>query len=327
MWSACTLHAAVKLNIFDAIGDRKALLEDVARKTKTSKHGMGMLLNAVAALGLIKKTNGLYQNTKVSREFLCEHSKKYLGYSILHHHHLMKSWIKLDRAVITGKRVRSRMSRLRQGSGGQARSSQPRLKAFYQAMNTTGSRVAPLVVKRLNIKNAKSLIDIGGGPATYACHFCLQNPQLKAVVFDLHTARPHAFQTIKRFAMQRRVRFVEGNILKNRIPGQYDVAFLSHILHAESPGHCALVIKKAVSALSPGGKIFIQEFVMNNKKDGPLFPSLFALNMLLGSDGGTAYSEKELCDMLKKVGCQNVRHLNFVMPNGASVVCGEVPKC
>jgi hypothetical protein len=87
------------------------------------------------------------------------------------------------------------------------------------------------------------------------------------------------------------------------------------------------VIKKAVSALSPGGKIFIQEFVMNNKKDGPLFPSLFALNMLLGSDGGTAYSEKELCDMLKKVGCQNVRHLNFVMPNGASVVCGEVPKC
>lgn len=312
MWEAATLHAAVKLNIFDAIGDRATSLAVVAHRARTSKHGMGMLLNAVAALGLIKKKNGLYQNTKLSHEFLCQDSKKYLGYSILHHHHLMKSWIKLDQAVKTGRAVRSRMTS----------NNKPRLKAFYGAMNTTGSRVAPLVVRKLNLKGAQSLIDIGGGPATYACHFCLHHPTLKATVFDLKTARPHALQTIKQFKLGRRVRFVEGNYLKNRIKDRYDIAFLSHILHAESPEHCAVIIKKAVEALNPGGKIFVQEFVMNNKKDGPLFPALFALNMLLGSDGGTAYSEKELCDMLTKAGAKKVRHLSFVMPNGASVVQG-----
>ncbi len=191
-------------------------------------------------------------------------------------------------------------------------------------MNTTGSRVAPEVVKKLNLKGAESLIDIGGGPATYACHFCLHNPKLRATVFDLKTARPHALQTIKQLGLGGRVRFVEGNYLKNKIKDRYDVAFLSHILHAESPEHCAVIIKKAVSALNPGGKIFIQEFVMNNKKDGPLFPALFALNMLLGSDGGTAYTEKELCDMLIQAGAKKVRHLKFVMQNGASIVCGIV---
>lgn len=310
MWSACTLHTAVKLAVFDAIGNRAASIEVIARKTRTSKHGMGMLLNAAAALGLIKKNKGLYQNTKLSRECLCQSSKKYLGFSILHHHHLMKSWIKLDQAVKTGRAVRSRMTS----------NNKPRSKAFYGAMNTTGSRVAPLVVRKLNLKGAQSLIDIGGGPATYACHFCLQNPNLKAVVFDLNTAKPHALRTIKQFKLGRRVRFVEGNYLKNRIKDRYDIAFLSHIIHAESPEHCAVIIKKAVEALNPGGKIFIQEFVMNNKKDGPLFPALFALNMLLGSDGGTAYSEKELCDMLTKAGAKKVRHLSFVMPNGASVI-------
>lgn len=191
-------------------------------------------------------------------------------------------------------------------------------------MNTTGSRVAPLVVKKLHLKNAKTLIDIGGGPATYACHFCLQNPNLKAVVFDLNTAKPHALQTIKRLNLGRRVRFVEGNYLKNKIAGKYDAAFLSHVLHAESPCHCEQIVKKAVKALNPGGKIFIQEFVMNNAKEGPLFPALFALNMLLGSDGGTAYSQKELCEFLTNAGCRRVEHLKFVMPNGASIVRGEV---
>jgi len=170
----------------------------------------------------------------------------------------------------------------------------------------------------------RTLLDLGGGPATYACHFCLHNPQLKAFVFDLGFAKAHAQKNINQFKMQKRVSFIEGNYLTDPLPGQYDAIFLSHILHAESPERCQLMIQKAVRALNPGGKILIQEFVMNDNKDGPLFPALFALNMLIGTDGGTAYSQKEIAVLLKAAGVNKIRHLPFIMPNGASVICATV---
>jgi len=60
MWLPATLHTAVKLGIFDAIGDRSATLVAVMQKTKTSQHGTEPLLNALAAAGLLIKKNNQY---------------------------------------------------------------------------------------------------------------------------------------------------------------------------------------------------------------------------------------------------------------------------
>jgi len=48
------------------------------------------------------------------------------------------------------------------------------------------------------------------------------------------------------------------------------VAWLSQILHGEGPDGCRSIIRKAVSALDPGGWILVHEFILDNTKDGPL---------------------------------------------------------
>jgi hypothetical protein len=75
-------------------------------------------------------------------------------------------------------------------------------------------------------------------PGTFAIHFCRQNPQLTATVFDLPTTRPFAEKTIKRFDLEDRIDFQGGNYLKDEIEGHYDAAWHSHILHAEGPDGC-----------------------------------------------------------------------------------------
>jgi cyclopropane fatty-acyl-phospholipid synthase-like methyltransferase len=184
--------------------------------------------------------------------------------------------------------------------------------------------LAPRMANAIDLSSCSHLLDLGGGPGTYAIHFCLKNPGLKAAVFDLPTTRPFAKKTIARFDLSRRITFTPGDYHADDIPGRYDVAWLSHILHAEGPEACQNIIRKAVSALDPGGMIIIHEFILNDTQDGPLFPALFSLNMLLGTESGRAYSEAELSGMLARAGIRNIRRIPVQTPNDSGIILGTV---
>ena len=48
-WATCTLHAAVKLDIFTAIGDAQLSSKHIAQKRNLNKEGITRLLNALTA--------------------------------------------------------------------------------------------------------------------------------------------------------------------------------------------------------------------------------------------------------------------------------------
>jgi len=181
---------------------------------------------------------------------------------------------------------------------------------------------APGLVSAINLKGRRRLIDLGGGPGTYAIHFCKQNPELNAVVFDLPTTRPFAEKTIAQHGLSHRIQFSEGNFLETKISGRYDVAWLSHILHAEGPEDCNALISKVVGNLEPGGLILIHEFFLNENMDGPLYPALFALNMLQGTDQGRSYSEIQVRDMLQNAGITHIERLSYEGPTESGILQG-----
>ncbi len=150
---------------------------------------------------------------------------------------------------------------------------------------------------------------------------------LKATVFDLPTTRKFAEKTIASFNLSGRIRFKEGSYLdKNTaIEQEYDAAWLSHILHSEGPKEAESIVAKAVKALKPGGKILIHEFMLHNTMDGPLFPALFALNMLICTAEGQAYSEAQLREMLEKCGISNIHRIDMNSPNGTGIIVGMKP--
>jgi hypothetical protein len=70
--------------------------------------------------------------------------------------------------------------------------------------------------------------------------------------------------------------------------------------------------------------IIIHEFILNNTMDGPLFPALFSLNMLLGTPGGQAYSEEQLISMLTDAGAKDFQRIYFDSPNDSGILTGIV---
>ena len=313
-WATCTLHAAVKLDLFTAIGEKQLSVEDIAQKLNVSKEGAGRLFNALTAMNLMEKKDNKFSNTHAGKTFLSKDSPKYIGYIITHHHHLVDSWSKLDQAVSTGEPVRTRASH----TGLEWRES------FLMGMFNIGMSIAPLLADKIDLSERRHMLDLGGGPGTYAIHFCMKNPGLKATVCDFPTTRPFAEKTIEKFGLTDRIDFMDGNYVEEGIEGVYDVAWLSHILHGEGQKDCQRIIEKTVSALEPGGMIIVHDFILNNTMDGPLVPALFSLNMLLGTPAGQSYSEKQITDMLAKAGVKEIQRISFKGPNDSGIISGVV---
>ncbi len=313
-WKACTLHAGIKLDVFTAIGSDLVASGDIALKLEVDERGMTMLFNALSAMGLLTKTENNYCNTSASKAFLSKDSSQYIGYMIMHHHNLVDSWSKLNKAVKTGKPVRESVTH-EEGEGRES---------FLMGMFNLAMNLAPRLVIKINLSKRKHLLDLGGGPGTYAIHFCMNNPQLKATVYDLPTTRPFAQSTIEKFGLEDRIDFMDGDYLEDGIKGLYDVAWLSHILHGEGPEDCRKIINKAVSAVEPGGIIIVHDFILDDTMDGPLFPALFSLNMLLGTEKGQSYSEKQIKKMLADAGVKDMQRIPIQTPNDSGIITGII---
>ena len=313
-WRTCTLHAAVKLDVFTLIGEERLTGAEIAKKLDAAPNAVERLLNGLVAMELLSKADDTYSNTPSSLKLLSKDSPKYLGHIIMHHHHLVESWSQLDQSVKSGQPIRERSSF----------SQEEWRESFLMGMFNMAMSMAPLLVPRVDLSSRRHLLDLGGGPGTYAIHFCRQNPQLKATVFDLPTTQPFAEKTIERFDLSDRIDFVGGNYVEDEIKGVYDAAWLSHILHGEGPDECQRIIQKTVAALEPGAIIIIHEFILDNSMDGPLFPALFSLNMLLGTDSGQAYSEQQLMDMLAAAGVKDIQRLPIQTPNDSSLITAIV---
>jgi SAM-dependent methyltransferase len=313
-WKTGVLHAAVKLDVFTVIGDAHLTGEEISQRLSGAQRGVERLLNALTAMDLLVKFDGKYANSPSGKTFLAKDSAKYIGHIIMHHHHLMESWSHLDQSVQSGKPLRDRTSF----------SNEEWRESFLLGMFNMAMGLAPKLVPLIELSSSGHLLDLGGGPGTYAIHFCLNNPGLKATVYDLPTTRPFAEKTIKQFKLTDRVQFAEGNYLNDPIEGRYDAAWLSHILHGEGPDDCRMIIQKAVGVLEPGGMIIIHDFILNNSMDGPLFPALFSLNMLLGTDSGQSYSEDQIIDMLAAAGVKDIRRIAVQSPNDSGIIMGKI---
>ena len=312
-WSTCTLHAGVKLDVFTPLAEGPLAPGELGAKINCDSRGLAMLLNALAALGLLEKQGHLFAATPFAANFLSRNSHDYLGHIIMHHHHLVSGWSKLDQAVRSGAPVRERASRE------DAESSR---ESFLMGMFNLATLLAPKIVPQIDLSGRRRLLDLGGGPGTYAIHFCRENPDLSAVICDLPTTRSFAEQTVARFELSERIGFIAVDFENEELPKGFDVAWLSHVLHGVGPASCAALLKKAVAALEPGGMILIQEFILDDTRDAPLFPALFSLNMLLGTPEGQSYSEGELCEMLSAAGAKDVRRLPLQLINGAGIIVG-----
>jgi SAM-dependent methyltransferase len=194
---------------------------------------------------------------------------------------------------------------------------------FLLGMFNVAQQQAGIIAQALDLSARSHLLDIGGGPGTYALHFCRINPRLRATVFDLPTSGPIARQVIENHNLSGRIDFVGGDYLSDPLP-RGDVAWLSQVLHSEGPARAEFLLRRAADCLPPGGLLCVQDFMLDNDRGGPVHPALFALTMLLETEEGQTYTVEDISAMMKKAGARTVGLLPIDLPQGCRVLVGEM---
>ena len=312
-WEACTLHTGVSLEVFSHLGDERLTAGDLAAKIGVSERGLSMLLNALSAMGLLVKEGKYYTNTAEGKVLLIKKSPRYCGSLISHHAVLINYWSQLTHAVTTGQPVKTVPYK-----DGEER------ETFLMGMFNLAMSSAPQIAELIDLTGRRSLLDLGGGPGTFAIHFCLANPELHAVIFDFPESGSCALRMVRQFDLEERIDFMGGNYLEDEIGGSYDVAWLSHILHADGEKDCQEIIRKTKSVMKPGGLVLVHDFFLDDTGVSPLFPALFSLNMLINTPQGQSYSDAQIKDMLCMAGLKEVKRIPFRGTNDAGIICGTV---
>ena len=298
---------ALELDVFTAVGEG-ATAEAVAAKTATDPRAAAMLLDALTAIGLLAKCGGTYGNTAVSRRYFCASSSDNARPALLHTAHLWARWSTLTDCVRSG----TAMPRPETGS-------EDWTEAFIAAMHRNAAERAPHVVRAVDAAGVRRMLDVGGGSGAYSIAFAKANPVLHAEILDLPAVTAIAQRHIRAAGVEERVQPRAGDLRTDALGCGFDLVFVSAICHMLSPEENADLLRRCHGALAPGGRVVIQDFILNPEKTGPKFAALFALNMLVGTAAGSSYSEPEYTDWLAAVGFREIRHVRLPGPSGLMI--------
>lgn len=307
------LLTAVRLDIFNVIGDRKVGLNEITGITKTDARAMGLLLDALVSLDLLQKEDGYYFNTRAGREVMVRGRDNYIGDIINLQADMWDAWNGLEGAIKTGRPIDEHDI---------FREYTEETEQFILAMHNTATGNAKIISQEIDLKGCKTMIDIGGGSGTYSIHFCRVNRGLKATVLDLPGTLQVTRRIISEAGMDKRVSAMEGDY-NEVISGRYDAAFISNIIHCLGEAENRNLLKNTYGALTDKGVIIIQDFFLNGDKTSPPFAALFSLNMLLYTPRGRTYSFGEVTNWLREAGFRKIKKARIRMPRGISVMVGE----
>jgi len=104
-----------------------------------------------------------------------------------------------------------------------------------------------------------------------------------------------------------RVTLAGGDFATDPLPPGHDLAFVSAIIHQNSPAENLALYKRIHEALVPGGRVVIRDHVMQPDRTGPRAGALFAINMLVGTASGGTYTFDEIAGGLARAGFERVR--------------------
>ncbi|UQZ90356.1 SAM-dependent methyltransferase [Deltaproteobacteria bacterium Smac51] len=319
-WVACAVQAAVRLQLFTALDVEGGLpVGELARRIGGNERAVGMLATALTAVGLLNRDGDLVSLTGQSRRYLSTKSDEYFGFIIRHQANILRSWIHLDEAVKTGSSVAERSSK----AEGDSEENEAFLMGMFNVARLQADTVAQALKKAGVMEGRQSVLDLGGGPGTYAIYFCRNFPEIRATVFDQPATEKFASATFERYGLSDRINFVSGNFLESDLPKGYDLVWASQVLHGETPADAARLIKRGAECLNPGGCLCVQEFIIDDDLRGPAHSALFSLNMLVQTPGGQSYTESELTNMLTAAGLGNIRRVPAELPPGCGIIAGE----
>jgi len=293
------LLAAVELKLFDRLAEGAATAGQLAEDLGVTPRGIEILADALVTKDYLTKDRDLYANTEGAQRFLVRGSPESQAFILGHRNQMYRSWGKLEEVVRKGRQVQEKnKSTLVDREAN---------RNFILGMAEVSRERQGAILDRLPLEGAELFVDLGGGPAHYACEAVKRHAGLRALLVDLPLTVEVATEYIAGQGEQDRVRTLVCDFFGEDevpLPNRADVMLISQVLHAEGVDENRALLRKVAPLVKPGGCVAIVENLVDETRTAPMWGAMFAVNMLTGTQRGRTYTAAEISGWLEEAGLQ-----------------------
>jgi C-methyltransferase len=296
--ATAVLKTAIDLGVFAALAEAPLTADAVAAKIACPVRSTGILLDALAIVGLATRHGAKYELTPLVRAYLVPGGPTYLGdaSNIFAGPLLWDAFGKLAEAVRADGSVMEKHAETPSNVFWEtfARSSAA---LAFPAATALAEQLAPIAAAKKILR----VLDVAAGSGIYG-HTQLRMPGVDVTFLDWPNVLKETRAWGDRLGVdQTRAHYLPGSVFDADLGGPYDVVIASHLYHHFDPRACQTLTRRLAGVLAPGGRLAVHDFVTGSALENP-GATMFSLVMLVWTRHGKAYSHEDYTAWMTEAG-------------------------
>lgn len=293
------LFAGLHVDLFTVLADGPLSPQAIAEATKVPANRIVMLTTALASIGILTWTqDGKLQNAGAANAFLSRKSKydfgDYLRYQI---DQQMYPFLLQLNAVMQGNLDDEAIASYRHWMADEEQAS-----VYSESQHAGSLGPGRTLARKVDLAGANSLLDVGGGTGAMTISLCQAYPNLHSTIIDFPNVAEIGWRFVSDATLVDRVRYIPGNAIEVAWPGKQDAILMSYLLSGVPGGAVETLIGNAYSALAPGGKLMIHDFMVKEDRSGPALAALWQLQHMAFTPEARSLSVGWLVEKGREIG-------------------------
>lgn len=306
------LVAAIELGIFDALAPEEHIgASDLAARLGLDATALQHLLDVMVTTEFLEQVDQLYELTDTAIRYLRADGAATMSDLVPVSNGPLENWMNLAQTIRSGTPAQPIEDDMAGFYRPLVESTFP---TQYRAATRLGLQIGLEKIANLNV------LDIGAGYAPWAAAILALSPDSTASINDIESVLEGARDKMEALNLSDRVTYLPGNFHTTNFGDViFDVVVLGHVCRTEGPDMAPGLIRRAVDALKPGGRLILADYFADNDRKLNPFGVQMGLTMLANTRRGQVLTNAQAYEWLSACPLEAIRLLEPIGYNFAYV--------
>ncbi len=315
-----SLFAALHVDLFSHLSEDPKTEPELAKAAGVPVNRITTLTRALRSLGLLVREDGKLANAPASEFFLVKGAKydfgDYLRYQIDGQMYPVLG--QLNDAMdgnLDPEAIESYANWM----------SDPEQARIYSKAQHAGSLGPGMTIAGLvDLDDARTLLDVGGGTGAMTISLCKANPELTATIVDFPNVSEIGWEYISEAGLVDRVRYIPANALECEWPTERCAVLMSYLFSGVPEDAIQPLIEDAFKALHPGGTLMVHDFMVDAEKAEPQLAALWHMQHMAFTPEAASMTAARIAKAMEAAGFVNAKDAE-VIPGMTRIVHARKP--
>ena len=282
------IMSANNIGLLNILDDKGKTLTQIAMELNLEEDRIEPILNGLTFHKIISKNKNSYYLEEYNEVLNKNSEYNQLGY-IKFAQTIIKRYENLENAIKNKETATNSFKDLTEKDA----------ESFMQGMNANAINPSKFIAENYDFDN-HTILDVAAGAGTYSITVAKKYKNVTAKMIDLPEMVKIQNKRIHQEGLEERLTSEIYDYNINFPTGNYDDVFLFAVVHQEPEEHIRKLLDNIYTVLKPNGRLFLTSFFLNEDKISPEYSVQFAIEMLINTEKGKAYTHNEIQSLIKK---------------------------